>query len=56
VVREGCFIVAMTFISGSKRRVEHVTGTEEESKAQSAFVGKSEDVLLEDLGVWRSLM
>jgi hypothetical protein len=51
VVREGGFIVAMTFISGRTRRVGHVTGMEEEQKTERAFIGKSEDVLLEDLGV-----
>jgi hypothetical protein len=41
----------MTFKTGRTRRAEHVTGTEEE-KAEKAFVGKSEDVLLENLIVW----
>jgi hypothetical protein len=44
----------MTFRSERTRKVEHVTGAEEKQKAESALVGKSDDVLLEDLGVEKS--
>jgi hypothetical protein len=46
----------MTFRSGRTRKVEHVTGAEGKLKAESALVGKSENVLLENLGVGESLM
>ena len=49
--REGGFVIAVTLKSGRTIKVQHVTRTEEKYKKESIFVGKSEDFLLEDLGV-----